>query len=90
VVGFDQQRGDALAVVQVAVVGIDGALHAAVGQAVERGVWLVDAIEAAGGESGIEAALDVAPLEEERVGGVGQREAQDKGGGGETQSAGDD
>lgn len=85
VVGLHQERRDARPVVQVAVVRVDGALEAAVGEAVEGPVGVVQAIERADRNRGVEAAFGVTDFEQERAG--GGREPEDGGQGGRGRQA---
>lgn len=91
VVGLHQEGVKALFVVEVAVVGVDRALEAAVGEAVEVRVGGIQTEEAADRDGRVEAAFGLAELEEKRPGGGrdaesedqadGDREAQATGGG---------
>jgi len=79
VVGLHQKGIEALVVVQVAVIGVDRALQAAGGEAVEVRVRIVEAVEAADRDGRVEAALGLAELEER---GSGWQRAEDADNGG--------
>ena len=54
--------------IEIAVIGIDGVLATAVGEAVEVCIRIFETVDAAGGKRGVEAAGEAVPVEGDRVG----------------------